>query len=132
MHRRSLLKTVLPICIFFFKDCLPSFVKMAAFWAVAYLEINKLPCLHEIDIPKCINVYSIYRTKLDMIGFFVLSFLICFQMYETLLYFFLIFTCMRGDTEKIQKHFSIEPISANPRIVLCSVVYRRCITQTLV
>jgi hypothetical protein len=22
---------------------------------VAYLEINKLPCLHEIDIPKCIN-----------------------------------------------------------------------------
>jgi hypothetical protein len=23
---------------------------------VAYLEINKLPCLHEIDIPKCINV----------------------------------------------------------------------------
>jgi hypothetical protein len=33
---------------------------MAAFWAevgVAYLEINKLPCLHEIDIPKCINVY---------------------------------------------------------------------------
>jgi hypothetical protein len=28
---------------------------MAAFWAemgVAYLEINKLPCLHEIDIPK--------------------------------------------------------------------------------
>ena len=41
---------------------------MAAFWAemrVAYLEINKRPCLHEIDIPKCINVYSIYRTKLD-------------------------------------------------------------------
>jgi hypothetical protein len=34
---------------------------MAAFWAemgVAYLEINKLPCLHEIDIPKCINVGS--------------------------------------------------------------------------
>jgi hypothetical protein len=33
----------------FIKDCLPSFVKMAAFWAemgVAYLEINKLPCLH--------------------------------------------------------------------------------------
>ena len=31
---------------------------MAAFWAemaVDYLEINKLPCLHEIDIPvyKC-------------------------------------------------------------------------------
>jgi hypothetical protein len=45
---------------------------------VAYLEINKLPCLHEIDIPKCINVYSIYRTKLGVIGFFVLSFLICF------------------------------------------------------
>jgi hypothetical protein len=43
-----------------------------------YLEINKLPCLHEIDIPKCINVYSIYRTKLGVIGFFVLSFLICF------------------------------------------------------
>jgi AraC-like DNA-binding protein len=54
------------------------------FW-VSYLEINKLPCLHEIDIPKCINVYSIYRTKLCVIGFFVLSFLICFQMYETLL-----------------------------------------------
>jgi hypothetical protein len=56
---------------------------MAAFWAeieVAYLEINKLPCLpvHEIDIPKCINVYSIYRTKLGVIGFFVLSFLKCF------------------------------------------------------
>ena len=36
---------------------------MVAFWAemgVAYLEINKLPCLHEIDIPQCINVYSIY------------------------------------------------------------------------
>jgi hypothetical protein len=32
---------------------------MAAFWAemgVAYLEINKLPWLHEIDIPKCIDV----------------------------------------------------------------------------
>jgi hypothetical protein len=42
---------------------------------VAYLEINKLPCLHEIDIPKCINAYSIYRTKLGGIGFFVLSFL---------------------------------------------------------
>ena len=41
------------------------------------------------------------------------------------------FTCMRGDTEKIKKHFSIEPILANPRIVVCSVVYRRCITQTL-
>ena len=40
---------------------------------------------------------------------------------------FLNFTCMRGDTEKNQKNFSIEPtkcISANPRIVLCSVVYR--------
>jgi hypothetical protein len=37
---------------------------------VAYLEINKLPCLHEIDIAKCINVYSIYRTKLGVIGFF--------------------------------------------------------------
>jgi hypothetical protein len=24
---------------------------------VAYLEINKLQCLHEIDIPKCINVW---------------------------------------------------------------------------
>ena len=23
---------------------------------VAYLEINKLHCLHEIDTPKCINV----------------------------------------------------------------------------
>jgi hypothetical protein len=32
---------------------------MAVFWAemgVVYLEINKRPCLHEIDIPKCINV----------------------------------------------------------------------------
>jgi hypothetical protein len=50
---------------------LPSFVKMTAFWAemgVAYLEINKLPCLHEIDIPKCINVYSIYRTKLGVLN----------------------------------------------------------------
>ena len=42
------------------------------------------------------------------------------------------FTCMRGDTEKIKKNFSIEPISANPRIVLCSVVYRFCIERTLV
>jgi hypothetical protein len=41
--------------VLFIKDGLPSFVKMAAFWAemgVTYLEINKLPCLHEIDIPK--------------------------------------------------------------------------------
>ena len=53
-------------------------------------------------------------------------------MYETLLYFFFNFTCMRGDTEKNQKNISIEPISANPRIVLYSVVYRRCITRTLV
>jgi hypothetical protein len=54
---------------------------MVAFWeemGVAYLEINKLPCLHEIDIPKGINVYSIYRTKLGVIGLFVLSFLIRF------------------------------------------------------
>ena len=29
---------------------------------VAYLDINKLPCLHETDIPKCTNVYSIYRS----------------------------------------------------------------------
>jgi hypothetical protein len=59
----------------FIKDCLPSFVKMAAFWAemgLTYLEIDKFPCLHEIDITKCINVYSIYRTKLGMIGFFIL------------------------------------------------------------
>ena len=60
MYRRSfieLLKTVLPICI---TDYLPSFVKMVAFWAemgVAYLEMNKLQCLHEIDIPKYINVW---------------------------------------------------------------------------
>jgi hypothetical protein len=36
-----------------------SIVKMVAFWAemgVAYLEINKLHCLHEIDTPMCINV----------------------------------------------------------------------------
>jgi hypothetical protein len=45
---------------------------------VPYLEINKLPCLHEIDIPKCINVYLIYRTKLGVIVLFVLSFIICF------------------------------------------------------
>ena len=35
---------------------------MAAFWAemgVAYLEINKLPCLHEIDIPKCMCIQYI-------------------------------------------------------------------------
>jgi hypothetical protein len=69
----------------------------------------KVPCLHEIDIPKCINVYSIYRTKLCVIGFFVLSFLICFQMYETLLYFLFYFTCMRGDTEKIKKTFVGHP-----------------------
>jgi hypothetical protein len=54
---------------------------MAAFWGemgVAYLDINKLPCLHEIDIPKCINVYSVYRTKLGVIGFF---FFIIFNMF---------------------------------------------------
>jgi hypothetical protein len=31
---------------------------MAAFWVemgVAFLEINKLPSLHEIDIPMCIR-----------------------------------------------------------------------------
>jgi hypothetical protein len=39
---------------------------------------------------------------------------------------------MRGDTENKKNTFSIEPISANPRIVLCSVVYRRCIARTLV
>jgi hypothetical protein len=44
-------------------------------WPAAYLEINKLPCLHEIDIPNCLNVYSIYRRKLGVIGFFVLLFL---------------------------------------------------------
>jgi hypothetical protein len=52
---------------------------MAAFWAemgVAYLEINKLPRLHEIDIPKCINVYSIYRTKLVVNGDWFLCFII--------------------------------------------------------
>ena len=52
---------------------------MAAFWAemgVAYLEINKLPCLHEIDILKCINVYSIYRTKLGVNGDWFLCFII--------------------------------------------------------
>jgi hypothetical protein len=55
---------------------------MAAFWAemgVAHLEINKLTCLHEIDIPKCINVYLIYIAKLGVIGFFVLSFLMFFD-----------------------------------------------------
>jgi hypothetical protein len=34
-------------------------INIAAFWAemgVAYLEINKLHFLNEIDIPKCINV----------------------------------------------------------------------------
>jgi hypothetical protein len=39
---------------------------MAAFWAemgVAHLEINKLTCLHEIDIPKCINV-TLHKTIL--------------------------------------------------------------------
>ena len=81
---------------------------MAAFWAemgVAYLEINKLPCLHEIDIPKCINVYSIYRTKLGMIGFFVFIFNVfrCMKLYCT----FFFFTCMRGDTEKIKKTFPL-------------------------
>ena len=38
-------------------------------------------------------------------------------MYETLLCFFLIFfTCMRGDTEKNQKNFSIEPNFFPPEI----------------
>jgi hypothetical protein len=47
------LKTVLTICI---KDCLPSKCQNGGVLGVAYLEINKLHCLHEIDIPKCINV----------------------------------------------------------------------------
>ena len=47
---------------------------------------------------------------------------------------FLNFTCMGDDTEKNPQKISIEPISANPRIVLCNVVhvYRRCIERTLV
>ena len=77
------------------------------------------------------RVYLIYRTKLGVIGCFVLSFLICFRCMKLYCTFFY-FMCMRGDTEKNQKNFSIEAISANPRIVLCSVVYRRCIAQTLV
>ena len=80
MNRMSFIENSAPD-LYFFKDCLPSFVKMVAFWVemgMAYLELNKLPYLHEIDIPKCVNVYSIYRTKLGVIGFFVLSFLICF------------------------------------------------------
>jgi len=58
MNRMSFIENSAPD-FYLFKDCLPSFVKMAAFWAemgMTYLEINKLPCLHEIDIPKCINV----------------------------------------------------------------------------
>jgi len=54
MNRRRFIENSAPDL--FIKDCLPSFVKMAAFWAemgVAYSEINKFPCLHEIDIPKC-------------------------------------------------------------------------------
>ena len=77
------------------------------------------------------RVYSIYSTKLGVIGCFVLSFLICFRCMKLYCTFFY-FTYTRGDTEKVKKTFSIEPISANPRIVLCSVVYRRCITRTLV
>jgi hypothetical protein len=67
---------------------------MAAFLAemeVAYSEINKLPCLHEIDIPKCINMYSIYRTKLGVIafGFFVLSYVFrCMKFYCTFFLFY--------------------------------------------
>ena len=75
------------------------------------------------------RVYSIYRTNLGAIGCgFVLSFLICFKCMK-LYCTFLNFTCMRGDTEKIKKTFSIKPISANPRIVLCSVLYRRRIAR---
>ena len=80
MNRMSFIENSAPD-LYFFKDCLPLFVKMVAFWVemgMAYLEINKYPYSHEIDIPKCVNVYSIYRTKLGVIGFFVLSFLICF------------------------------------------------------
>jgi hypothetical protein len=43
MNRRSFIEKCSRFV--FIKDCLPSFVKMAAFWAemgVAYLEINKL------------------------------------------------------------------------------------------
>ena len=108
---------------------------MAAFWAemgMTYLEINKLPCLHEFDIPKGINVYSICRTKLNwhdrFLCFVIFNVFRCMKLYCTFFYF----TCTRGDTEKNQKNFSIETTSANPRIVLCSVVYRRCIAQTLV
>jgi hypothetical protein len=74
------------------------------------------------------SVYLIYRTKLGVIGCFVLSFF--FLMYETTV-LFLIYV-YEGQYRKNKKNFSIEPISANPRIVLCSVVYRRCIARTLV
>jgi hypothetical protein len=80
------------------------------------------------------KVYSIYRTKLGVNGDWFLCFII-FNMFldvrnSTVLYFY--FTCMRGDTEKNRKNFSIEPISANSRMVCWSVVYRRCIARTLV
>jgi Zn-dependent protease with chaperone function len=51
-----------------------------SFWNALRIrrKINFLVYMKSTYIPKCINVYSIYRTKLGVIGFFVLSFLICF------------------------------------------------------
>ena len=75
---------------------------------VAYLEINKLPCLHEIDIPKCINVYmySIYRTKVGVIGFFVLSFLMFLDAWNSTVLFFIL--CVQGVIQKkIKKPFPL-------------------------
>jgi hypothetical protein len=64
-----------------------------------YSEINKLSCLHEIDIPKCINVHSIYRTKLGVISVF------CFIIFNMFLdVFFLILR------EKV--HYATESIEA--------------------
>jgi hypothetical protein len=62
------------------------------------------------------SVYSIYIIQLGVIGCFVLSFFYMFYMYETLLFFIL-------RVPKKSTKLSIEPILANPRIVLCSVVY---------
>jgi hypothetical protein len=57
MYRRSFIENSAPDL--YLLRIVYHHVKMVAFWAemgVAYLEINKLPCLHEIDIPECINV----------------------------------------------------------------------------
>ena len=76
----------------------------------------------------CIRVFNIEnKTWRDWFLCFIIFNMFLDVWNSTVLLFY--FKCMRDDTEFFLKNFSIEPISANPRIVLCSVVYRRATVQ---